>query len=157
MAAFWCRQAILSDSSTKSNVSSDRFSTLSEEYQTLAISAFGQMACIGAQTLSRTSPPADGKPRGNTCSVCDAVLGRTRGALCEDLDIDPIYATIVNLLGLIQKQKLRRPRVAAMVATRRLLSHTKSHVHLDMSNSPLGPWCLQALNSSVRDLRIAAG
>lgn len=44
-----------------------------------------------------------------------------------------------------------------MLALKRLLSHTVVEEHLDMTTSTFGQWCLQALRSSIRDLRIAAG
>ena len=54
-------------------------------------------------------------------------------------------------------QKYRRPRVAAMLALKRLLSHTSNIDYLDLATSPFGQWCLQVLHSSVRELRVAAG
>ena len=44
-----------------------------------------------------------------------------------------------------------------MLATKRTLSHCEEQAHLDLTASVLGQCCLQALRSSSRDLRIAAG
>ncbi|CAO1598571.1 serine/threonine-protein kinase M1 [Xanthoria calcicola] len=44
-----------------------------------------------------------------------------------------------------------------MLASKRALSHCEEQAHLDLTASVLGQCCLQALRSSSRDLRIAAG
>lgn len=44
-----------------------------------------------------------------------------------------------------------------MVALRRVISHSKDSKVLDLEKSILGQWCLQALQSSLRELRITAG
>lgn len=51
----------------------------------------------------------------------------------------------------------KRPRIAAMIALRRLALHCNSEQFLDLEQSSLGQWCIQSLNSSLRELRIAAG
>lgn len=51
----------------------------------------------------------------------------------------------------------KRPRIAAMIAVRRLVLHCSDAELLDLETSKLGQWCLQSLNSSVRELRIASG
>ena len=44
-----------------------------------------------------------------------------------------------------------------MMALGRVLSHTNEEQHLSLATSTFGQWCLQALQSSMRELRIAAG
>lgn len=44
-----------------------------------------------------------------------------------------------------------------MVCLRRLIVHADDQASLDLETSELGKWCLQSLQSSVRELRIAAG
>ncbi|KAL9039802.1 MAG: hypothetical protein Q9180_002315, partial [Flavoplaca navasiana] len=56
-----------------------------------------------------------------------------------------------------QLHRLGKPRVAAMLAIERALRHCEEQAHLDLTASVLGQCCLQALRSSSRDLRIAAG
>jgi serine/threonine-protein kinase ATR len=48
-------------------------------------------------------------------------------------------------------------RITAMVALRRVISHAEDSHFLDLETSAPGQWCLQSLNSSLRELRIAAG
>lgn len=85
-------------------------------------------------------------------------MGHSRlGNFHDDSEPDALSVLLISLLKLSQKLKLRRPRIAAMIALRRLLLHSKSLNLLELANSSFGPWCLQALQSSMRDLRIAAG
>ena len=92
------------------------------------------------------------------CYICDTdVRDNTVSALWEGPGSEEAFSTIVNLIKLPKPQKLRRPRVAAMLALKRLLSHIVKGEHLDLTASASGQWCLQALNSSLRELRIAAG
>lgn len=51
----------------------------------------------------------------------------------------------------------RRPRVAAMLGLKRIVLHCEDSTFLNLETSNPGQWCLQSLNSSVRELRIAAG
>src|SRR5699024_2089042 len=60
-----------------------------------------------------------------------------------------------GVIQLPSLQETRAPRVAAMISLRRLLQH--SNELLDLEQSALGKWCLQSLNSSIRELRVAAG
>ena len=62
-----------------------------------------------------------------------------------------------DLLHFPQAMKRRRTRVAAMLALKRMLSHCENVTHLDLVTSEFGQWCLQALRSSMRDMRVAAG
>ena len=92
------------------------------------------------------------------CYICDTdVRDNTVSALWEGPGSEETLSTMVNLIKLPKLQKLRRPRVAAMLCLKRLLSHTVKGEHFDLTSSAFGQWCLQALNSSSRELRIAAG
>lgn len=83
--------------------------------------------------------------------------GNYASAPWEGSESAEMFSTIVSLIKLSKTQKIRRPRVAAMLALKRLLSHTVMEEHLDLATSAFGQWCLQALHSSTRELRIAAG
>lgn len=132
---------------------------LSEGDQTLAFCIIGQLSCAIAQTLSYSVGSNTGQPLSLECSVCDAKIGHIKlGDLSEeDSDLVQLFLTVERLLKLIQKPKCDRPRIAAMVTLKRLLSHSTSLNQLNLSKSTLGQWCLQAMRSSLRDLRIAAG
>ena len=51
----------------------------------------------------------------------------------------------------------RKQRIAAMVALGSVARQTLDPAFLDLEVSTPGQWCLQSLNSSMRELRIAAG
>ena len=72
--------------------------------------------------------------------------------ICEQL-----IATVTGLLRLINKDRAAKPRVVAMMCIKRLLTHTSISTDLDLRASALGQWCLRAMRSQLRDLRIAAG
>jgi serine/threonine-protein kinase ATR len=65
-----------------------------------------------------------------------------------------VLELLLKLPALLTSSK---PRVWAMMATGRLVRHSRSGAHLDLSTSPYGKWCLHSHKSSVRELRIAAG
>lgn len=120
------------------------------------------IACASVGTLIEAdnrggSRDKDSLPRVK-CSSCDddskCNVPSTTGEHPELLEA---IQTVSNLIKLPRTQNYRRPRVAAMLAIKRLLSHTANADHLDLANSPFGQWCLQALHSSIRELRIAAG
>ncbi|KAF3768709.1 hypothetical protein M406DRAFT_98727 [Cryphonectria parasitica EP155] len=68
-----------------------------------------------------------------------------------------VFSLFVKLISLSSFRISRRPRVVAMVALRRVILHCSDPDMLDLEKSALGQWCLQALNSSLREFRIAAG
>lgn len=141
-------------------MNSDRFPGLSEDDQFSVFSIIGQLSCASAQTLSCSAVSHNGQLSNHVCSICDAQIGCIRpvnSSLAGDPGIDELFTAIETLFRLIQKPKWRGPRIAVMLALRRLLSHSTSFVHLDLSKSVLGQWCLQSMRSSLRDLRIASG
>ena len=92
------------------------------------------------------------------CSVCDTTMVNNRlEHFGDDTNYNAVFTLLIDLLHLIPKEKSRRPRIAVMIAFRRLLLHSNDLDHLEIANSPLGLWCMQSLQSSTRDLRIAAG
>lgn len=68
-----------------------------------------------------------------------------------------IEESMTALLQLPRAQKSRRSKVAAINAMRRIAAHTANLSALHISTSIFGQWCLQALRSSSRQMRIAAG
>ncbi|KAH8677021.1 hypothetical protein BGZ61DRAFT_520585 [Ilyonectria robusta] len=128
------------------------FQRVDESRQCLAIELLSQTCCLRNDKL--------GEPvKDFSCSICDTVATRgqpssvtTNGSKAE---IQKIFEKLVRLPCLAES---RRPRVAAMLALRRFILHGDDQTGLlDLETSSLGQWCLQSLNSSVRELRIAAG
>lgn len=134
------------------------FASMTEENQCSAFTSIGLLACAGARTLFSPSNSRSSSDRPPRCSVCDSVQQcKGASAIWEGDEPEELFKFMSKLLKAPQLQRLIRPRVAAMAALRRLLFHTASIDHLNLSKSPFGQWCMQALHSSIRDLRFAAG
>ncbi|KAL6718301.1 serine/threonine-protein kinase M1 [Lecanora helva] len=139
-----------------SEVTRNVYPNLSEDKQCSLHSSIGLLACASAQSLESSTEEQNIKQM--KCQVCDNDSNGTRTvAVWEGHEADEAFSTIANLVKLSKAQKSRRPRVTAMLALRRLLSHTGNADHLNLADSQFGQWCLQALHSSIRELRIAAG
>ncbi|KAL8729547.1 MAG: hypothetical protein Q9166_004627 [cf. Caloplaca sp. 2 TL-2023] len=135
------------------------YSDLNETNQCKLLFLLGQMACAGAQSLFPSPSTRRQQSAKLDCAICDSQLPRkpqiTRSS--STTDSNSLINILANLSKLPQVSKFGKPRVAIMLATRRVLSHCGKQVHLDLTASVLGQCCLQALRSSSRDLRIAAG
>ena len=136
---------------------SNVYPVLSEEEQCALYSSIGLVACASAHTLSLEPSSEIRGIKQMHCKFCDSDSKDSVIAVWEGPESEEAFTTIAKLVKLPRTQKYRRPRVAAMLALKRLLSHTSSTDYLSLSNSQFGQWCLQALHSSVRELRIAAG
>jgi serine/threonine-protein kinase ATR len=64
-----------------------------------------------------------------------------------------IFSKIIKLPEFVES---RRPRVTAMIALRRIARHSTGGDFWDLENPGPGQWCLQSLQSSIRELRVAA-
>jgi len=90
------------------------------------------------------------------CSLCKG--GGKDRPLCLDITAkSKSTACFTELVRLPSFLESKRPRVVAMIALRRVVSHSVDSDFLDLETSAAGQWCLQSLQSSVRELRIAAG
>ncbi|KAF5636368.1 UVSB PI-3 kinase [Fusarium tjaetaba] len=124
--------------------------------------------CLMLDLLSRISCAADG---GNetmndakaavtetACSICEhnapPVRSNLHGAIVHKSRIEALFTKLIRLPALAES---RRPRVATMLAIRRVILHCEDTELLNLETSGIGQWCLQSLNSSVRELRVAAG
>jgi serine/threonine-protein kinase ATR len=66
-----------------------------------------------------------------------------------------MFADIIKLPAFLTS---RRPRVVAMISLRRILRHSTDTDLWDLQRAGgLGRWCTQSLQSSIRELRLAAG
>lgn len=140
------------------NGCSEQFLQLSEDDHVRAFGIIGQIACTKGQRVTDPSILSYKELQQFRCAVCDVSMCPRRSINEYELsDAEELFNAIANLYQLAQKAKLGRPRVAALMAMKRLLSHSGNLVHLDISHSSIGRWCLQGLKSSTRDLRIAAG
>lgn len=153
----YCESTLPLISDIGAYVNRDRFPFLSEEDQSAAFSIMGRLSCAWANTLSGSTVPTRGQVHNQECSICDIAMEPRRTSIAEHPDMNGLVTTVENLIESTQKAKSRRSRIAALLATRRLLAHSANVDRLDLSKSGLGQWCLKYLRSSLRDLRIAAG
>ncbi len=118
----------------------------------------GRLACAGANRLTESPATCRQTSTLYNCSMCDKQLPRrSQTSPITDTDSNGLISNLANLSKLPQLHRLGKPRVAAMLAIERALRHCEEQAHLDLTASVLGQCCLQALRSSSRDLRIAAG
>jgi serine/threonine-protein kinase ATR len=131
----------------------DAFSQIDEPSQCLAIDLLSQLRCV-REDLNSPDSPAD-------CSLCNGGCQGTSSTGSQTRTSDPdeeiIWDIFQRLTRLESFLESKRPRIATMIALRRLVLHCRTAERLDLETSTLAQWCIQSLNSSLRELRIAAG
>ncbi|TGO14465.1 hypothetical protein BTUL_0052g00020 [Botrytis tulipae] len=93
------------------------------------------------------------------CFVCQKLPPKVT-ALDEDSCQKTGGEAILILTTLIKSpafHESRRSRVLAMIAVKAFAIHFRDEEFLDLETSAVGQWCLKSLQSSMRELRIAAG
>lgn len=93
------------------------------------------------------------------CFICQKSPPRAT-ALDDDSCQKTGGGAILILTTLIKSpafHESRRSRVLAMVAVKAFAIHFRDEEFLDLETSAVGQWCLKSLQSSMRELRIAAG
>ncbi|OTB07470.1 hypothetical protein M426DRAFT_8837 [Hypoxylon sp. CI-4A] len=130
---------------------------LSEPELCKLINLLGYVCCATDDTLSVHDENNEKPPRLN-CPYCQTSQLSHEIPSClhpEDKSrIQKIFTSLVQLPGFLESQ---RPRVTAMTAVRRAARHCTDPAFLDIEISVTAQWCLKSLQSSVRELRIAAG
>jgi len=129
---------------------------MNETRQCRTLELLSRTCCAAADTLKlkRKQP---GAPIYLECSFCSKTEVTSPPRCAERAARDRATAIFVAIVRLPMFQELRRPRVFAMVALRRLVKHSPSPAFFDFETSFPGQWCLDCLKSSIRELRIAAG
>lgn len=140
------------------NNTRDMYPEFNEATQCEVLFWLGRLACAGAKQLTESPATCRLTSTQYSCSMCDNQLSRrSQTSLIINSDSNGLISNLANLIKLPQLHRLGKPRVAAMLAIERALRHCEEQAHLDLTASALGQCCLQALRSSSRDLRIAAG
>ncbi|KAI0384338.1 phosphatidyl inositol 3-kinase [Hypomontagnella monticulosa] len=133
-----------------------RFEQLPELELCRIIDLLGYVCCAADDTLSVHSK--DGKFLRLDCRHCQAAGPSNGTPLREEFvtkqGAQEIFASLVQLPSFLESQK---PRVTAMAAVRRITKHSVDSNFLDIEVSVTAQWCLKSLQSSIRELRIAAG
>lgn len=137
----------------------DKFDALDDDERCLLIDLLSRMCCAADNTLviNRTS---DKTCPAMHCSYCDDEIADNRSTP-ESLDKSH-KLTAFAIFGRITRSPSflisRRPRVVTMITLQRLLRHSAEPNLWDMQQpGSLGQWCVQSLQSSLRELRLAAG
>ncbi|KAL8800291.1 MAG: hypothetical protein Q9182_005285 [Xanthomendoza sp. 2 TL-2023] len=118
----------------------------------------GQIACADVELSNSSTIALTPQPGKLHCAMCDGgAPWQPQATACAKGHISSLIKVVANLMKLPHVHKTAKARVAAMRATHRILSHCEEPMHLDLTASVLGQCCLQALRSSSRDLRVAAG
>lgn len=117
------------------------------------------MCCAADDTLTVTRQSATADPRTH-CLVCD---DGDRGSFTVSKCLDSsskaaacaMFASIVRFPVFLES---KRPRVVAMISLRKILRHSPDLQFRDLQGvGGPGQWCTQSLQSSIRELRLAAG
>lgn len=130
---------------------------MGEEDQCHLIDLVCRIPCAADHTLKLGRSGQSALPA-FLCSFCSE-------AKLTDLPVAPrleqLHAIGISVFDNIIKRpsflESRRLRVSAMIALRRLAKHSTNTELWDLEKSGPGQWCLQSLQSSIRELRIAAG
>lgn len=118
------------------------------------------VSCSSSGTL-RIVRNKDGGIQDAKCSICDPRdLANQDPHHVSSTALDIYQSTIEILANFVRSPLLaetKRQRILAMLALRKLATHFRGSQFLNIESSSLGQWCVQCLQSSVRELRIAAG
>ncbi len=141
---------------------SESYPQLSESAQCSVFLTIGRLACISeanaTDKLTGLGEESESSRSNVRCSICDGWRASAALNTTSECVVAAQLLSIYNsLLQLPQMQKRKRPTVLAMIALKRLLTHTKDPKSLDLTNSIHGQWCMKALQNPARDIRIAAG
>ncbi|KAB5547104.1 protein kinase rad3, partial [Coniochaeta sp. 2T2.1] len=137
----------------------DAFTQVNDDDRCLLIELLCRVCCAADNTLIITRSVDAGSPR-TFCSHCEDG-GQESSHLPDCLDKSSkttacaMFASIVRIPAFLES---RRPRVVAMISLRRILQHSPDSQFWDLQRTGgLGQWCTQSLQSSIRELRLAAG
>ncbi|KAI8627883.1 phosphatidylinositol 3 [Xylariaceae sp. FL1651] len=133
------------------------YPNLTESDKIRVIRLIAHLGCAADETLVITTH-GDEKPLKFDCPHCRTSQGSLDASTCIDVAAkNAAMAIFVSLLQIASFAESRKPRVTAMVSLRCIARHCNASDFLDLETSIAAQWCLKSLQSSVRELRIAAG
>lgn len=143
-----------------SAVAGDGFNKLTEADRCTTVKDLGFLSCSLAGSLDESREFRQSKEWiSYKCSYCDADTTKsplTVRPYADDRNSE-LFKTLEVFLKLDKFQMSVGVRVWAIMSLKRMLNHTRDLMHLSLAQSALGRWCLNALQSSRREIRIAAG
>lgn len=127
----------------------------SEPERTQFLHTLGKLSCAVVGTLAR-KPSRLIMRDALFCRICDSDQHEMDHPSEEEMTG---YEDLWNILNFILPRLSRTPgpRIAAMIALRRILMHSPNLNHLHLSSSASGEFCLHSIRSSIRELRVATG
>ncbi|KAK4125293.1 phosphatidyl inositol 3-kinase-like protein [Parathielavia appendiculata] len=135
----------------------ERFPHLDEDDQCRLIDIISRIPCAADYTLQRkrTGPPATPAFQCAFCSKAKPVGSppELRHEPAKSAGV-AMFSHVIKLPSFLESRRLR---VFAMIALRRIARHSTGGEIWDLEKSGPGQGCLQSLQSSIRELRIAAG
>ncbi|KAI0897246.1 phosphatidyl inositol 3-kinase [Annulohypoxylon nitens] len=135
----------------------NQFQQLPETQLCRIISLLGYVCCAADDTVLIHGKKDGGRMRFD-CRYCQPFQTSSQAPLCHDQTVKrAIYEIFTSLIEFPGFLELRKPRVTAMAAMRRVARHCTDPEFLDLELSVAAQWCLKSLQSSIRELRIAAG
>ncbi|ORY67260.1 uncharacterized protein BCR38DRAFT_153630 [Pseudomassariella vexata] len=133
------------------------FPQLGDLDQCSAIDLLGYVGCAADDTLL-LEPYSDSSASRLNCTYCQVKDVNRQIPSCFDAAAKTaVLGIFPSLLSMPSFVESRRPRVTAMIGLQRLAAHSHDPVFLDLEVSTAAQWCIKSLQSSVRELRIAAG
>ncbi|KAL4803894.1 hypothetical protein BDV18DRAFT_166188 [Aspergillus unguis] len=132
---------------------SKSFSALAEQEKNEFIDTLGRLPCAIAGSLRTAMQGASMAEQ--SCQACDDERqGSTQSheQISGSDDLCHILAFIIPKIS-----RSSSVRVTTMTTLKRILMHTSSLRHLQLSSSVFGDFLLSSLRSSVRELRVVAG
>ncbi|KAK2737122.1 serine/threonine-protein kinase M1 [Myotisia sp. PD_48] len=130
------------------------FCELSSLDQCSILANLGRLACAWAENLA-VEEPTSSSGRLFCCTICDG--GDQKGVMKHqrsNIQFSNLRQLITNILPRIHESGVCR--IASMLAIRKILLHDPNeNDRVDLTS--FGLFCLQSLQSSIRELRIAAG
>lgn len=126
---------------------------MNEDAQCYFVDLISRIPCATDETVTGKITA----PLGLQCSFCSDPKG-AHLSFCRHPSLKALGIRLFSkLLKFPSFLQLRRPRVSAMIGLRRMTRHSTASEFWDLEKSGPGQWCLQSLQSSIRELRIAAG
>ena len=136
--------------------SREQFDSLSERERCRLLSLLSDLCCAADSTLA-VYPSTGSSSKSLRCTLCGPLQGASAQPNCVDPQLKKTTAALFSHLaclpGFVDSPTIR---VFGMSILRRLAIHATDEALLDLEASTPAQWCLQSLQSSVRELRVAA-
>ncbi|KAJ5778568.1 hypothetical protein N7520_001814 [Penicillium odoratum] len=128
---------------------------LPEHERSEVLASIGQLSCAITGNLEQKASNFLGRDT-ILCKRCDLETHNSGNGIEKNMtEFEELWAIFNSILPKLTRTS--GPRIAAMVALRRILMHSPFLDQMHLSSSASGQFCLHALRSSNRELRVATG